>query len=354
MSSGLRRRAAQLGKRKVRSAVVGGLLGLCLLGLLLKRVNLGDSWQTLRNVDPRFLLTPLLMFALDYLFRALRWQLLFPTAIRPDYWPTFRTYAIGTGINNLVPARAGDVARCVLISRSPSLAGSSVALGTLAVEKVLDGLTLLAIILVACLYLDPPRWLLILAVAAMALFGGGLVAIYIFRTRMEWFLARMHSVLRALRLGFVADQAARLLASFNEGLRGVNSIGQMTGLAALTLLVWITDAGCVWGMAKALGLSISLPYALLVTAVIGLGLAVPAAPASIGTYEFFAVAALGLAGITSAGALAFALLLHSWVFVTTSLLGLLCSAWAGLTFKQLARAEEAWDVQSAAGDHQPS
>ena len=67
------------------------------------------------------------------------------------------------------------------------------------------------------------------------------------------------------------------------------------------------------------------------TGVIGLGLAVPAAPASVGTYEFFAVAALGLAGIPSASALACALLLHSWPFAMTSATGLVCLAWAGLS-----------------------
>ena len=51
-------------------------------------------------------------------------------------------------------------------------------------------------------------------------------------------------------------------------------------------------------------------------------------------------------------ALAYALLLHAWVFVTTSVVGLACLAWAGLTLKQLARDEEAWAARGpgAAGE----
>jgi len=135
-----------MSKRKIRSVVLGGLISLCFVGLLLKRVNLYDTRQTLRSIEVRLLVLPLFMFALNYPLRTLRWQLIFPRQARPGYWLTFRTFAIGTGSNNFVPGRAGDVARCVLISHDLSLAGSSLALATLAIEKVLDGLALLGLL----------------------------------------------------------------------------------------------------------------------------------------------------------------------------------------------------------------
>lgn len=89
---------------------------------------------------------------------------------------------------------------------------------------------------------------------------------------------------------------------------------------------------------------------MVVAAVLGLGLMIPAGPASIGTYEFFVVAAMGLAGIASGSALAYAVLLHSWVFVISSIVGLACLAWAGLTLKQLAREEDSWTAQTVKAD----
>jgi glycosyltransferase 2 family protein len=332
--------------QKIRSAVLGGLISLCFVGMLLKRVNLYDTWQTLRSIDARLLVLPLLMFALNYPLRALRWQLIFPRQARPDYWATFRAFAIGTGSNNVVPGRAGDVARCVLLAPDSSLAGSSLALATLAIEKVLDGLVLLAIVLLACVYISPPNWLTKLAIAAMFVFGGALVVICAVRFKTEWFRGRVQAVLAAMRLRSLAKKAAALFGSFNEGLHGVASIAQMLCLAAITALIWATEAGLVWAIAKTLGLPLSLPYSLVVAAVIGLGLMIPAGPASIGTYEFFVVAAMGLAGIASGSALAYALLLHAWVFVTTSVVGLVCLALAGLTLKQLAREEETWQPRA--------
>jgi glycosyltransferase 2 family protein len=333
--------------RKIRSAVLGGLISLCFIGLLLKRVNLYDTWQTLRSIDARLLLLPLLMFALNYPLRALRWQLIFPRQARPRYWLTFRTFAIGTGSNNFVPGRAGDVARCVLISHDSSLAGSSLALATLAIEKVLDGLALLAIALLACVFISPPNWLTKLVIAAMFVFGGALAVMYAIRFKTEWFLTRVRTMLAAMHLSSWAKKATALFGSFNEGLNAVTSLAQMVCLTAITTLIWITEAGLVWTIARPLRLPLSLPYSVVVAAVLGLGLMVPAGPASIGTYEFFVVAAMGLAGIASGSALAYAVLLHAWVFVTTSLVGLACLAWAGLTLKQLAREEESWVERTA-------
>lgn len=339
-----------MNNRKTRAALLGVVISLCFVGLLLKRTNVHDTWETLRSIDARLLILPLLIGAPSYLLRTLRWQLIFPRQARPGYWLTFRTYAIGTGANNLVPGRAGDVARCVLISQDSSLAGSSLALATLAVEKVLDGLALLAIVFLACVFISPPNWLTQLAIAGMFVFGGALAVMYAIRFRREWFLSRVQTVLAAMRLNSWAKRASALFGAFHEGLQAVSSIAQMVCLTALTALIWSTEAGLIWAIAKPLRLPLTLPYSVVVAAVLGLGLMVPAGPASIGTYEFFVVAAMGLAGIASGSALAYAVLLHAWVFVTTSIVGLACLGWAGLTLKQLAQEEESWAERAAADE----
>ena len=334
--------------------MLGGLISLCFIGLLLKRVNLYDTWHTLHSIDARRLVLPLLMLAMNYPLRVLRWQLIFPRQTRPGYWATFRAFAIGTGSNNFVPGRAGDVARCVLLAPDSSLAGSSLALATLAIEKVLDGLALLAIVLLACVYISPPNWLTKLVIAAMFVFGSALAVMFALRFKADWFLDRMRAMFSVLRLTFLAKKVTALLGSFNVGLNAVTSIARMVCLTAITALIWATEAGLVWAIARTLGLPLSLPYSVVVAAVLGLGLMVPAGPASIGTYEFFVVAAMGLAGIASGSALAYALLLHAWVFVTTSIVGLACLAWAGLTLKQLAREEESWAAQAVHADDELS
>ena len=77
--------------------------------------------------------------------------------------------------NFLLPGRAGDLARCVLLGRAGSLVESSRTLATLAVEKVLDGLALVAMVLFSVWALHPPHWVLDLLRAAILIFGAALI-----------------------------------------------------------------------------------------------------------------------------------------------------------------------------------
>jgi uncharacterized membrane protein YbhN (UPF0104 family) len=52
-----------------------------------------------------------------------------------------------------------------------------------------------------------------------------------------------------------------------------------------------------------------------------LGVAIPSSPGFVGTYEWLGVASLGLLGIGSEEALAFAILLHACWYVPTTLIG---------------------------------
>jgi hypothetical protein len=113
----------------------------------------------------------------------------------------------------------------------------------------------------------------------------------------------------------------------------------MTKLVLLTILVWVGDAALIWGIALVLDLSLSLPSAVFVSAVLGLGLMIPAAPGFIGTYEFFSVAALRASGIGSESALALAVVMHAWVFLATIILGFIGLSLVGMRFSYLIRSQ---------------
>jgi hypothetical protein len=57
-----------------------------------------------------------------------------------------------------LPIRGGDVVRCFLIAREPSLSTAGTTLGTLGIEKIFDGLALFAVVVIGCLFLSPPQW----------------------------------------------------------------------------------------------------------------------------------------------------------------------------------------------------
>ena len=300
---------------------LGLLISLCFLVLLFRHVDLDQSWKDLAGVHVRLLLVPLLVTFVSTPLRPWRWQEIFPSTMRPGFIPCFGILSVGNMTNNLLPARGGDLLRCFLIQNKHSLSGASTALATLALEKVLDGLALLVIVLLSCCFFSPPQWLWKLGFLSGIVFVGALMMLVLLRYRTVWFLARVRSLFRVIRLVALGEKIAVLSEGFAEGLSAVTSPSHMTKLVLLTILVWVGDAALIWGIALVLDLSLSLPSAVFVSAVLGLGLMIPAAPGFIGTYEFFSVAALRASGIGSESALALAVVMHAWVFLATIILG---------------------------------
>jgi uncharacterized membrane protein YbhN (UPF0104 family) len=115
-----------LGRRfRVQSAVVGILVGLGCLAILLKQVDLKQSWNALGRLNGPHMLIPVAVFFVNLPLRAWRWQLIFPASWRPSLGGCLTVLGIGNMANILLPRRAGDLARCVLVGNSNSLSDSS-------------------------------------------------------------------------------------------------------------------------------------------------------------------------------------------------------------------------------------
>lgn len=325
----------------LRGAVLGSLISGACVVILLRNVELADSWQILAQVSGRLLLLPVAITLVNLVLRAARWQRLFPSEARPSLLSAFQVLAIGNMANNLLPGRAGDLSRCVLIGRRTSLANASLAFATVAVEKILDGLALVGVVLSAVWLLSPPQWVSRMAIGSAILFA--LAAILGL-----WLRHRPGLFLRVARRIF-GSRGESLLAACAEGLHVLGSPAHALAPVVITAAVWATEAGLVWAIALSLGVRIAPLSALVVAAVLGLGFMIPAAPAGLGTYELFGVAAFKLVGVAAGGALAVTALLHVWVFVANNALGLLCVAWAGIGWSQLRTAAEPQAATASAG-----
>lgn len=319
----------------MQASVIGILVGLTCLAIVLRQVNLRQSWATLARLNGPFLLIPLAVFLLNLPLRAWRWQLIFPRSARPRFGPCLAVLGIGNMANFLLPGRAGDLARCVLLNRTASLNEGSRALATLAVEKVLDLLALIGMVLFAVWALHPPVWVSELLRVAIAIFTGVLVMLIALRYRTSMAVGIVRRAFRRIRLGSLEERFDGLLTSFADGLTAVSSAGQMLTLLFMTAAIWLTEAALIWGIAKALGLAVGLKSAIVASATIGLGLMIPAAPGGLGTYELFGTEAFKLAGLTAASALTLTVVIHAWVSVVNVLAGFCLLGFKGISLAQL-------------------
>lgn len=239
--------------------------------------------------------------------------------------------------NFLLPGRAGDIARCTLAGPTGSLIEGSRTLATLAVEKVLDGLALIGMVLFSIWSLRPAAWVVGLVRTAALIFGGTLLLMVVLRYRTRTLVEWTRRVFRWIHLSSLEQRFDDLLSSFADGLSAISSAPHLLVLMLLTGVIWITEAALIWGLSGALGLTVSLKSAVVASAILGLGLMIPAAPGGLGTYELFGTEAFKIVGIPASSALALTVVIHAWVFVANVVAGLILLGIKGLSVAQLKR-----------------
>jgi glycosyltransferase 2 family protein len=248
----------------------------------------------------------LALYALATVLRGERWlRLLRYAGARLSRTDAYAVTTVGYMGNNALPARAGDLLKSVLSSRT---AGTSTAdgFGTLVAERVLDALALVLVfvVLVATLHLP-------LGVAGwmLAAVGCGLVA----AAAAAAFFGRDTGAGRRLR-----ELTTRLLAPTRR-------LWSATGAAllALSVALWLVEGSVYAVLAAVAGLHLSLLDGLYIMALANLVALVPAAPGYLGTFDAAVLLGVRLvAGGTHAAALAYAVVVRFVLFVPITLVGL--------------------------------
>jgi uncharacterized protein (TIRG00374 family) len=107
------------------------------LYLFLRNANLADVWRILKSTDPKWLAIGLLVNFSTLLFRTARWRILLDPDRPPPLYATFFATTVGYMLSTILPIRASDVARPVLLARRTNTRFSG-AFGTVLMERVID------------------------------------------------------------------------------------------------------------------------------------------------------------------------------------------------------------------------
>jgi uncharacterized membrane protein YbhN (UPF0104 family) len=272
--------------------IAGLAISVVFLAITVSRVDLGETARALSNAAPGGILLAVVLVLVELTIRAERWRiLLHPSAA--------------------IPLRSA-LARAYLAGRSFGIS-SLVTLGTIVVERVSDALTILLVVLVAGIVVAPGSQLAGSAavLTAVAVIGGVLAVVV---------------GIVVLRSGLLDRGLGRRLwgvvARVGEGAAVLRRPRGAALILGLTVLPFGVAVGTFGAVVVALGLPLDPVQWAFVLGVLALSTAIPAAPGSLGTYEFAGVTALGILGIGSSQALAATVLIHVIAALPPALLGL--------------------------------
>jgi uncharacterized protein (TIRG00374 family) len=303
---------------KVVFALVALVLAAVLLYVSLRGIHWGEVWALLSGAKPSYVALFFAFSSSALFLRALRWRILLSSAGKVSMSTAFWATSIGYLGNNFLPARAGELARTVIISSRAGLANAYV-LTTALLERMVDALALVIISALVLLTLpSQPDWLA-KASKPFAIVGGLGVLLIAVLPRLDRFGV---AILR--RLPIPHGICERLLGLFEhviEGFRTFHDARRAFGFLGLTIVIWCMDAVGAVICARALGLSLPLPVAFLLIAGLGLGSALPSTPGYVGIYQFVAVSILTPFGFRRADAIAYILMVQAISYIMVGLWG---------------------------------
>jgi len=290
--------------------VAGGLVG-----LLLWQVELSEVWAVLAGGRLDLLVPASALLALHYVLKGLRWRALLGPEV-PRLLAVKLTM-VGFLLNNLFPARAGELGRPYLLSKNHPDASFAFALATLIGDKLLDLLFTLLCLGLAASVLSMPDFV---RAGAAALATIGLVAMGTAVGAGRW-LERGGRLPARWEERFVRPLV--VARDFAAGLGTVSRPRRFLAASAWTAGTFVLASFALVLCMQAVGVEGDVGHALFVLGLLGIGFAIPSPPTHAGTYHFFAAQALQLSGVAEPEtAVAFALLAHALQVVTVSVLGL--------------------------------
>ena len=272
------------------------------LGLLISAVSL---WFVFRQFDFSVLrraisdahyvwfLPAFLVFIVNTIGRTYRWRFLLSPLKDLSFFEVLPKLLIGFFMNNVLPARGGEVVRSVALSKSTGLPISSI-LGSVVAERLSDLVGLFCVILLASQLL-PWDKLPVVPISIAITVGAVAIAVAIPLSRKM----SPGGIIQRITAGFLA----------------LRSPVKMASVFLLSISIWMGELFIPFFLSRAFHLDLTfLESAGLLTG-LSVGVMIPAAPGYVGTYEYFGKTALTLLGKPEALALSFVLVLHFFQLV---------------------------------------
>ena len=306
---------------------LGVLISIFFMYIALRGLRVGDMWQTLAGARYIWLLPGVAVYFIGVWVRAWRWHYLLRPVKPVPTRTMFPIVAIGYMGNNIYPARAGEVLRAVVLKRREGVPVSA-SLATIIVERVFDGVVMLAFV-----FLNLPELARLTAdsgfvgnIQSLALWGAaafvGVLLVFLLA-------AMFPAVTERLTRWFVEnlvperfrEKVLAIALRFLGGLESLRSPREALMVFFTSVIIWLLETGKYWFVMHAFDFQVSFFALMLMNGIVNLATTIPSAPGYVGTFDAPGIAVLKAYGVPGAIAAGYTLVLHVALWLPITLLG---------------------------------
>ncbi len=306
---------------------LGVLISVVLMYLALRGLQLKEMWSALKGARYWWLIPGVAVYFLGVWVRAWRWHYLLRPVKTVSTKTMFPIVAIGYMGNNIYPARAGELLRAIVLKRRQEVPISA-SLATVIVERVYDGVIMLAFV-----FLNLPELARLTVdsgfvgnIQTLALWGAGaFIGVLVI-----FLLAAMFPQVseKAVRWGistFIPERWREKLLDFAlrflGGLESLRSPREALMVFVTSVVIWLFETGKYWFVMQAFDFDVSFFALMLMNGIVNLATTIPSAPGYVGTFDAPGIAVLKAYGVGGAIATGYTLVLHVALWLPITLLG---------------------------------
>ncbi|HDP25156.1 MAG TPA: flippase-like domain-containing protein [Deltaproteobacteria bacterium] len=351
-------------RRKIMlSLIVGTAVSAVALYVTFSQIPLADLWDYLGTINYWWLIPSIVLGALSYVFRVIRWQVILLPVKQTSFANAYHPLIISFMMNSVLPARIGELARPTIFYKRERVEFSKV-LATVGVERIFDMVTLLVlfILVLATVQIDPEVRLTfhdqVLDKATLETIWAGtlkagillialIAAISIPRTRsmLERAIMKLPALFFFSGPTFrekiqerVSTRIVMVLRNLATGFEVVKNAKHLLSCFVLSFLVWgfavlsfyVLSFGCP-------GIQVSLLEITAVFIIICFFIVLPSAPGFWGLFEAGGVYGLMLFGVQATEAAGLTLTFHVFSMVPLIIAGVISVVILGMNMRLVAR-----------------
>jgi len=325
-------------RRRSSLAVWRWVLAIGLAAFLLYKALHGVDWlkvwHTVLAAHWQYLAAAGCISVGSFFVRALRWRILLNAGAAAPLriGAVFRANMAGYLGNNVLPARAGELIRSLIVSSQSSLTRSYV-LTTALSERMTDAIVLVLWGSLTLTQVAKLAWMQGVARTMALAAAAGAVALMVLphaEGLVQWIVQRLPAP------AVWKDRLKGIVQQILLAIRAFHHLGRFAGFALLTAIIWIADGTSLLVAAHGMGLEIPFPAAVLLLMAIGLGSALPSTPGYVGIYQYATVTVLAAFAIGRDQALAYSLVTQALGYIVVGILGV-PGLYGSLAYKKVNR-----------------
>jgi len=326
---------------------LGVVVSALFIWLALGGLQLNEFWESVKDANYIWLVPGVGVYFIGVWIRAWRWHYLLGPIKKIPTKSMFPITTIGYMGNNIYPARAGEVLRAVILKRKEGVSVSA-SLATIIVERIFDGVVMLAFV-----FVNLPELAKLTGASGfvgnirqVALIGTG-----VFTGALIVFLVAAMFPQKTAKIGLwfiykllphrLHERIISLMNKFLGGLASLRSPFNVLMVFFTSVIIWLLETGKYWFVMHAFDFSVSFFALMLMNGIVNLATTIPSAPGYIGTFDAPGIAVLTAYGVEHSIAAGYTLILHVALWVPITALGAYYLAREGIHWSDSLRAETA-------------